>query len=202
MHAAQFRVLFNRPRRPVVVAVAPETIDLPAAEQEGTGPVPPPVPVPVAPPAPAYPGMHCVQHAGVAATAQCQGCGAYMCATCDFLLPGGIHLCPACATKTETGLSPKRKRALIGASVIAVWCTVWMALIVTGAFARVKMNVNLLGWIFILTVLIPSITGLTWGLGAINRRLTNPPLLWVATIWNAVILGGFLLLSVIGSMRR
>lgn len=224
-HGAKYRVLFKRTARAGTVAspvagaaaggVPPAAVSAAGTPAPTAGMAPPPPfppgvmgdaailstpPPSVAPPS--YPGMHCVQHPKVAATAQCKSCGAYMCNTCDFLLPGGTHLCPACATRPETELNPKRKKALIGSSILGVWCTVWMALIFSGAFAGSTMNVNLLGWIFILMVMIPSICGLSWGYGAIDRRRSNPPLLWVATIWNAVILVGFLLLCVVGSFRQ
>src|SRR5215475_2051895 len=41
-------------------------------------------------------GITCVQHSKIQATEQCKRCGAFMCATCDFAFPGGVHLCPIC----------------------------------------------------------------------------------------------------------
>ena len=38
-------------------------------------------------------------------------------------------------------------------------------------------------------------------LGSIDRRLKNPPVLWVAMIWNGFILGALLLLCIIGLMK-
>ena len=199
-HAAQFQVLFKRAPRvppPPATPVSSELAAEPSADAGGVATSPPPL----APQA-LYPGMHCVQHPAQAATAQCKSCGGYMCPTCDFLLPGGVHLCPTCATRPQTGLSPARKRAMIVACALAAWGTLWMGVIFAGVFAGSKMNENLLGWIFILVILVPAITGFSWGFGAINRRLANPPLLWVATIWNGLILGGFLLLCIIGAMNN
>jgi hypothetical protein len=148
--------------------------------------------------------MHCVQHPSVAATAQCQSCGAFVCATCDFILPGDIHLCPACATNPSATLSPKRRRAMIISVVLAVWCTVWLVLLRVGAlaqFARTRVDKQALGFVVILVLFVPSILGVGYGFGAIEKRFRNPPALWVATIWNSVILAIFLMFWMVGMMK-
>jgi len=121
-----------------------------------------------------------------------------MCATCDFALPGGIHLCPACATKPQATLGAKRKVVLVWSLVLAVWCTIGLALVFLGAFAGNKNNEEALGVLLVLIVLIPAMVGMSLGMGAIDRRLTNPHILWVATIWNGVIIVIFILLCIIG----
>ena len=146
--------------------------------------------------------MRCVQHPTVPASAQCCACGAYVCATCDFPLPNNQHVCPACAIASQTGLSPKRKRGLWWSLGLAIWSSLGMAGLFAGAAAgavRSEAAQMTLGFLFMVLVLLPSIVGFGMGLSTVDRRIVNPPLLWVATIWNALIAAGFLLLAVIGS---
>lgn len=143
----------------------------------------------------------CVQHPNVQATQQCKACGAFMCATCDFELPGGIHVCPACAAAPKTNLSPRRKKLMIGSFALAAWSTVGMVCVFAGAFAsmaRDKGAQEALGVALMLFVLAPAIVGTALGVGAMDRRLSTPPLLWIATIWNGMLVGSFVLLMIIG----
>jgi len=147
----------------------------------------------------------CPQHPNVAAVQLCQICGAPMCATCDFLLPGNLHVCPTCATQPQTSLSPKRKRMLIGSFALAAWCTLVMAALMAGAFrgmARDKSEEEAFGLLLMFILLVPSIIGVALGLGAMDRRLSNTMAMWIATIWNGLILGGFILLMIIGMMMK
>jgi len=149
-------------------------------------------------------GVRCVQHPSVAATVQCKSCGAFMCGTCDFELPGGLHVCPACAAAPKTALSPRRRGLLIGSFALAVWSTVGMTVLLSGALAEMvqtKEGEAILGMVLSLFLLIPSIIGLALGFSAMDRRLVNGPAIWAAIIWNGIILGAFLLLSVIGTFR-
>lgn len=158
-----------------------------------------------APPPASVAGQKCVQHPNSRATQQCKLCGGYMCATCDFVLAGNIHLCPACAAKPQTALSPKRKRLLYGAFALAVWSTVGLACLVCGVFAGVHRSAadqQLLGTMLMLFVLGPALVGLGLALSTRDRRLANPPTLWIALVWNALIVGSFVLLTIIGLMMK
>jgi hypothetical protein len=148
-------------------------------------------------------GLRCVQHPHLQATAQCKSCGAFMCDTCKFDLPGGISVCPTCATTPRTNLSPKRKKMLIGSYALALWCTLVMGALLSGAFARsvkTKADQQALGLLLTLLLLGPSITGLALGVGTMDRRLHNTMAMWIAAIWNGMILAGFILLMIIGLM--
>ena len=46
---------------------------------------------------------------------------------------------------------------------------------------------------------IPALVGMALGLGSIDRRLSNPPIIWIGAIWNIVIVVLWLLLVVIGT---
>ncbi len=127
-----------------------------------------------------------------------------MCQTCTFDLPGGAKICPTCATAAPK-LSPKRKKLLIASYVLAVWCTIVMMALFGGmfrGFVRDKDDQEVLGLIFICLLLAPSITGLALGLSSMDKRLSNSIAMWVATVWNGVILAGFLLLEIVGLMKR
>jgi hypothetical protein len=57
---------------------------------------------------------------------------------------------------------------------------------------------QVVGVFFSLFVFIPSLVGVALATSTLDRRLTNPATIWVAVIWNALILAVFLLLSVVG----
>lgn len=207
VHGGNYRVLFRRrlnltsPASPSAVAMNPNAATpLATSFAEGTGFVtasatPPPL-------VDRYPGMHCVQHPAVPATARCDSCGAYMCVTCDFALPGALHVCPTCAVSSQTKLSARRKRSLFWSFAMAGWCTLGMIMFFVSAAGGVtKEKEAVLGVLFTIGILIPSIVGFAVGFGAIDRRLKNPPVLWVPLIWNGVILGILVLLMIVGSFK-
>jgi hypothetical protein len=150
---------------------------------------------------PAVPaGSCCVQHPSVAATQQCKLCGAFMCATCDFVMPGNLHVCPVCATAPRAALSPRRKKSMIASYVLAAVATLGMGAGFSGLLAG--SNNQERGMFLMFFGLVPALAGMGMGFSAINRRLTNPMSLWIATIWNSVFVAGWLLLSVIGIMMK
>jgi len=50
-------------------------------------------------------------------------------------------------------------------------------------------------------LLVPSIIGVALAVSSMDRRLTNTIGMWIALIWNGVILGGFLLLLIVGMLK-
>ena len=150
-------------------------------------------------------GVMCEQHPQVKATQQCLYCGGYMCPTCDFSFPNEVHLCPKCASKSEDGLSPRRKKLLIWSFVLAAWTTIGMTCLVSGAFsgfATSKDDLAALGYALLLFVLAPGITGLALGVSAKHARLGNPPSIWIAITWNAILVASFIILDVIGLSKK
>jgi len=144
-------------------------------------------------------GAHCVQHPNLPAVRQCKVCGKFMCATCDFSLPGNIHVCPACAAAPRKGLSPKRKKLLIASFALAVWATMGMTALLAGVFAmRSEVAQAAMGTLLIFVVLGPAVCGLGFALSSRDRRLENPPAIMIAIVWNALLVGSFLLLCIIG----
>ena len=127
-----------------------------------------------------------------------------MCDTCKFELPGGIHICPSCATTTRTTINPKRKKMLIGSFALAVWCTLVMGAMMAGAFRSMvtdKVSEQAFGLLLMFILVIPSIIGLALGVSSMDRRLPNTIAMWIATVWNGLILGGFILLMIIGILK-
>jgi hypothetical protein len=170
------------------------------------------VPVPASDPTPPIgnnppvrEGIVCAQHPKVQAIQQCRKCGGFMCATCDFAFPGDVHFCPACASRGEEGLSGKRKKFMIWSFVLAAWSTVGMTCLVSGAMrgvARTKEDQTALGLVLIFFVLGPAITGLSLGVTAKRKQASNPAALWIAVIWNAVLVTSYVMLTLIGLSRQ
>jgi hypothetical protein len=143
--------------------------------------------------------MNCQRHPQVQAIHVCASCGAAVCATCDFEL-SGVHLCPKCATAPPEQMSPKRRKLVWAAMAIAIWCTLAMVLMCGGAAFLVtdESSAGIVGLVAGVLVGIPSIVGGALGLACLDRRLGNPPIVWVAAIWNGVLMSLWLLTVVIG----
>ena len=124
-----------------------------------------------------------------------------MCITCDFQFPGGVHACPECAANPNKELSPRRKRTLTWAYVLAVWGTLGIAVLLSGVLAstvETQDDVQALGLAVMIFIFAPAVAGAAVGFSSVNRRLTNPPVVWVAAIWNGIILAILLLLTIVG----
>jgi hypothetical protein len=145
-------------------------------------------------------GTMCSGHPEVQAEHYCKSCRAPICATCDFALPGGIHVCPTCATKTNKGLSSKRKTLVGWSYALAVWSTVGIALMFSGAFAEMAADEEAIGLVYSLFIFTPSLVGTALSVGALDRRLGNPPAVWCAIIWNGVVIVANILLIIIGNL--
>jgi hypothetical protein len=151
-------------------------------------------------PPPVVIGQLCVRHSAVQAIQVCKVCGAAMCQTCDFVFPGNIHLCPTCATSPEKGLKGKRRTYLIWSYILAGWSTLASVFFLSGAAAEgmgSEADAEVLGIMMTFLLLIPALIGLALGCSAMERR-SKPVSVWVATIWNGIIVGLFILLCIIG----
>jgi len=146
-------------------------------------------------------GVTCSYHLEVAAVRRCAICTRAICQTCDFQLPGHFHVCPDCATKPQQEMSSKRKRNLIISYVLAVWSTLGLAVLFSGALAGMvdsKSALEALGVAINLFILAPAIIGTALSLGCYDRKLSNPPAIWVAAGWNGLIVAGLLLMTILG----
>jgi hypothetical protein len=101
---------------------------------------------------------------------------------------------------SPAGLSSSRKKLVVAGFLLAVWSTVGMLLLVTGFFAESGMSATALGLVLSILVLMPSLGGLASSLSAQESRLHNPIALWVAVIWNSLVVLGFIALTIVGLM--
>jgi len=88
-----------------------------------------------------------------------------------------------------------------GSFGFAIFATIGMALLMSGVFAgmaKTKGDENAFGLLFSGMVLVPALVGMGMGFSAIDKRLSNPMSLWIATLWNVLLVGLFVLLCVIG----
>jgi len=148
--------------------------------------------------------LKCVQHPHVSAVNVCKVCSAPMCAVCDFLLPGNVHICPRCVSAPPKRMARARKITLVSAYVFAAYNTLGMAFVMSGALAgvfRTEAGQALLGIIFSLFLFIPSLIGAALGISCIDKRLRNPLSVWIVAIWSCLLLGIHLALVVIGNFR-
>jgi len=125
-----------------------------------------------------------------------------MCQTCTFDFAGGVKICPTCATATPK-LSPQRKKNLIASYIVAVWCTIVMAAVFSGAlrgFVHDKESREAVGSLIMVLLPLPALVGTALGFAAMDRRLPNTMAMWIAAVWNGLILAGFVLLMIIGML--
>lgn len=145
-------------------------------------------------------GLMCQQHPDVQAVYRCNKCSAPICATCEFEFAGGIHLCPTCATKPKPEFSDKRKKMVWWSLGLAIWSSLVFIPLILGLFFGGPTGADAFGALLGLFVLIPLIVGTGLGVASIDRRLTNPPIVWVAAIWNGAFLAALLIFIVFGSV--
>ncbi len=146
--------------------------------------------------------LKCPQHIECDAVAVCRSCGSGMCATCDFLLPSGLHFCPACIDNAgNEEISPKRRRLAITAIVFAAYCSLMFLFVMSGAFYKAigsPQDVQVFGCGVLLILHAPSIAGTALAWTAFDRRFRNTPLIWTALVWNAVIFAALGVLFIVG----
>jgi hypothetical protein len=142
----------------------------------------------------------CTQHAEVEASYVCRVCSEAICDLCAFKLPGGDRVCPRCVLAKPRKMSGGRKSLLVTAYILAVWNTLGMVLLASGALAS-KAEEAAMGILISVFIFIPTIVGLALGLSVFDKRLANPGSVWGAAIWNGILMGILILLFIIGNMR-
>lgn len=166
-------------------------------------PIAPPIISTAIPASPFPPGVYCGQHSKVQATSKCKLCGVFMCHTCAFDLPSGAKICPACATAPPK-LSSSRKKLLVVSFVTAVWSTIfWVSIysMIGHRGVRDREGVQMLGLLILVFVPVPSLIGVALGVSTMERRAPNPMAMWIATIWNGLILAAFILVFILGIIK-
>jgi hypothetical protein len=137
--------------------------------------------------------------------ARCHSCGAGSCRTCDFVFPVNLHFCPVCVASVTGKLSPRRKKYLIAACVLAAWSSLGFVGFLGGAAAGLAEGPGsemIWGVLLLLLVGLPSVFGTALGMSARRPGGPNPVPVWIALIWNALLLGGIVLLIVIGNFSE
>lgn len=146
----------------------------------------------------------CADHPEVAGVVRCKLCLKWVCATCDFALPGDVHLCPSCIEHQSTDeVNPKRKRLSYIALAMAIWSTILCALMFGGAFASLFTDdaagkaadlliTNIILW--------PLLIGFGLSMSALDKRLNNTGLMKGVAWWNGILGGLFLLLIVAANL--
>lgn len=142
------------------------------------------------------PGLKCAQHANLDAAARCRVCSNGMCAVCDFALPNGMHVCPACIENRGTEeVSPRRTYMAWGGIAAALLTTILFAVDVALAAAG-----NLAGSrVMDVVVLICAVGGVWLSFTPFEPALGNTAPIWVGVVWNTVILSVFVLLSIVAT---
>ena len=149
-------------------------------------------------------GIMCFRHPEVAAVRHCYVCQRPMCQTCQFELPGYFFACPDCATNPKRKMSSGRKRNIIIAYAAAAWTSIGLIALFAVAFAgivRTKSDQEALGTALSFLVFLPSLAGIGFSISSIDRKLGTPPAVWVAVIWNGIILGILVTLTIIGNLK-
>jgi len=149
------------------------------------------------------PAENCAEHPDNPSVARCRLCAKAVCVTCDFALPGGVHLCPTCVETSHSSdeVSPKRKRLSYIAIALAVWSTILFVMMFAGAFNKwftPDAAGNAADLIITNLTLWPLLIGTGLSMSAIDRRLKNTGVMKLAVWWNGV-LGGIFLLIVIAA---
>lgn len=162
-----------------------------------------PVTTETGPPAPSIcEGTMCSIHPGVPAVQICQMCGTSICKTCDFEFPDNLHVCPNCINKPQT-LSSKQKKYLVWSYVLAGVATIGFILSLFISVANQSKGMDMvIGLFFIIFALAPAIVGLSLGTSSRSRHQKKPVSLWIALIWNGILIGLYLILVIVGNLME
>lgn len=147
-------------------------------------------------------GTMCHLHPSVPAVQICQICKKPTCKTCDFAFPVNIHVCPNCVNKPLT-LSPRQKKNLAWSYVMAATATFgYFITLFIAAVLGSNLPRQISGLVLMLVILGPSITGISLAINARTRNRKKPISIWVALIWNSLVMGIFLVLILVGNLTR
>jgi hypothetical protein len=86
--------------------------------------------------------------------------------------------------------------------VLAGWATLVLVLVFAGAFAAAfesEAGEEAIGVLFMLFGVVPAIVGIALGLSSFTRGRKSA-LPWIGSIWNGLILGIWILLTIVGLM--
>ena len=147
-------------------------------------------------------GIRCARHPGAPAIYYCAVCRSPICATCDFAFPGGVHVCPDCASKPQRAVGARRRSSLVWSYVLAVWSSLGLLFLLSGALegsVTTEEELAVLGYVIFFLVFVPAISGTAMAFGSLDRRLSNPASIWISVVWNSIILIALLILTIVGN---
>ncbi len=145
----------------------------------------------------------CANHPESEALVRCGLCARPLCATCDFALPGGTHVCPACVEAQSTSEpSAKRKSLSHLALGLAVWSTLFVGMLFLGFFKTLLEGEGSEAADVGITAITfwPAVIGLGLALASREKRLKNTALMQAALWWNGAIVVIFLLLIIVNNL--
>ena len=179
-----------------VVAEEVQVARQPATQPAAPGPMSPPPRInyrgnALASPA-ARPSWTCVQHVMVPALVRCALCQAPVCGTCVFEYAGGVSLCPVCIATPARRLNRGRWKLLIGSYALAGYSTIGLFVFVVLSVST-KIEEPLASVLFVFLGFSPALAGMAMAAGSYEKRLFNPPAVWISIVWN-----GLNTLSVLG----
>jgi hypothetical protein len=148
-------------------------------------------------------GAVCITHPTVPAVARCQTCRAPVCSTCVFVFPGGVHLCPACASNPAPQISPRRRNLgwwSVAMSVVAIGATV--GIFVLGAITRNREETAAGAGLLGIVAFSAGLTGIGLGVATFDKRMSTPVAGWIGVIGNGFVLLVWLLLIIVGLMMK
>ncbi len=148
---------------------------------------------------------YCSNHPKVTAEETCGRCKAPICITCAFTFPNDLLLCPSCATEKPEVMTPKRRKGRLISFVMAGIASFFLILLFGGAMFPILGNMPeedyeaFLGVLFIFLILVPAVVGLSFGIGVLNKRRGNPMSVLAPVIWNGILLGIWIFLTILGT---
>ena len=148
-------------------------------------------------------GVMCVVHPEVQAARRCKVCRTPICETCTFSFPGRLNVCPKCATSADQGLTPKRRSYVVWSFVCAVVGTLGYLLLFAAAplgLLENEADVAVFGVVSLIWILGSSITGVALAAAARIPGRPRPLSVWGCLIWNVVLLVGYGLLVLVGTL--
>ena len=151
------------------------------------------------------PAPNCAEHPENPSVAWCRLCAKPVCSTCDFAMPGGVHLCPTCVETSQSSdeVNPKRRKLSYIGLALAAWSTILLVMMFSGAFnslftddeggqAADVIITNLTLW--------PLLIGTGLSMSALDRRLKSTMIMKVAVWWNGILAGLFLFFIILANL--
>ena len=89
--------------------------------------------------------------------------------------------------------------------VLAGASTLCMGFVFTGGLpliAHSPSDLRMLAGVVMMIVFAMAIAGTIMAVSSLDKRLGNPGSIWGSVVWNSVILGILILLSIIGNLKR